>query len=224
MTSASRPDRPRFVLVGGATGVGKSTVAEGLARRLSIVRVVSTDVIREVLRSALDLEDRPALRVSTFEAGKLEGLEQGEIEANGDASSTDPVVAGFHRQVRVVAGGIRALMRRALVEGTDIIVEGVHLVPGAIDLPDEREAIAVPIVVVVEDVDAHQSYLVARSHGTPSRPPERYLNRFEEIRQIQAEVVLRAQEHGVPMVNATTPEATLDAALAIVEKALADRT
>lgn len=230
MTSAPRPSRPRFVLVGGATGVGKSTVAEGLARRLDIVRVISTDIVREVLRSALDLEGRPALRVSTFEAAKIEGLQQGgggsdrDTEPTGDASAPDPVVAGFNQQVQVVAGGIKALMRRALVEGTDIIVEGVHLVPGAFDLPDEREAITVPIVVAVEDVDVHQSYLVTRSHGTPSRPPERYLKRFDEIRRIQGEVVRRAQEQGVPMVYATTPDATVDAALAIVEKALADRT
>ncbi len=230
MIATPRPDRPRFVLVGGATGAGKSTVAEGLARRLDVVRVISTDVVREVLRSALDLEARPELGVSTFEAGKIEDLEQDrgsiepEVEPRRGASERDPVVDGFNQQVRAVAGGIRALLRRALVEGTDIIVEGVHLVPGAIDLPDESEAITVPIVVAVEDVDAHQSYLVARSHGTPSRPPERYLKRFDEIRRIQAEVIRRAQEQGVPMVYATTPEATVDAALAIVEKALADRT
>ncbi|MFN2555344.1 MAG: zeta toxin family protein [Nitriliruptorales bacterium] len=230
MISAPRPHRPRFVLVGGATGVGKSTVAEGLARRLEVVRVISTDIIREVLRSALELEGRPELGVSTFEAGKLDGLEQGEeqtdreLEAKSDVPGVDPVVAGFNQQVRAVAGGIRALMRRALVEGTDIIVEGVHLVPGAIDLPDEREAITVRIVVAVEDVDAHQSYLVARSHGTPSRPPQRYLKRFDEIRRIQAEVIRRAEEQGVPMVYATTPEATVEAAFAIVEKAFAHRT
>ncbi len=228
MTSTRRSSRPRFVLVGGATGVGKSTVAEGLAKRLGIVRVISTDIVREVLRSALDLEDRPALRVSTFEAARIKGLESGrserDIEPRSDASAPGPVVAGFNQQVRAVAGGIKALMRRALVEGTDIIVEGVHLVPGAIELPDEREAITVPIVVAVEDVDAHQSYLVARAHGTPSRPPERYLKRFDEIRRIQGEVIRRAQEQGVPMVYATTPDATVDAALTIVMKALADRT
>ncbi len=227
VAATRRHDRPLFVLVGGATGVGKSTVAEGLARRLEIVRVMSTDVVREVLRAALDVDNRPSLRVSTFEAGQLERAGQGEettTQGGGhhDAGTPDPVVAGFQRQVKLVAGGIQALMRRALVEATDIIVEGVHLVPGAIDLPHEREAITVPIVVAVEDVDAHQSYLVARSQGTPSRPPERYLNRFDEIRRIQADVIRRAQEHGVPTVYTKTPDTTIDAALAIVNESLTD--
>ncbi|MDP8932019.1 MAG: zeta toxin family protein [Actinomycetota bacterium] len=227
IAATRRHNRPLFVLVGGATGVGKSTVAEGLARRLGIVRVVSTDVIREVLRAALDLDNRPSLAVSTFEAGELKGIREREeataqVGADGFAAASDAVVAGFQQQVKVVASGIQALMRRALVEATDMIVEGVHLVPGVIDLPHEREAITVPIVVGVEDVDAHQSYHVARSHGTPSRPPERYLNRFDEIRRIQAEVVRRAQEHGVPTVYAKTPDTTIDAALAIINKALTD--
>lgn len=224
-TATRRRNRPLFVLVGGATGVGKSTVAEGLARRLDIVRVVSTDVVREVLRATVDLDDRPSLGVSTFEAGRLESSGQrGETSAEGEVDSrpaaSDPVVSGFQQQVKLVARGIHALIRRALVEATDMIVEGVHLVPGAIDLPHEREAITVPIVVAVEDVDAHQSYLVARSHGTPSRPPERYLNRFDEIRRIQADVVHRAQQHGVPTVYTKTPDTTIDAALAIVNEAL----
>ncbi|MDP8961252.1 MAG: zeta toxin family protein, partial [Actinomycetota bacterium] len=78
IAATRRHNRPLFILIGGATGVGKSTVAEGLARRLEIVRVVSTDVIREVLRAALDLDNRPSLAVSTFEAGELQGIRERE--------------------------------------------------------------------------------------------------------------------------------------------------
>ncbi|MGZ4149511.1 MAG: 2-phosphoglycerate kinase, partial [Actinomycetota bacterium] len=46
-------DVPLVVLIGGATGVGKSTIATQLAARLGIVRVVATDAIREVMRSML---------------------------------------------------------------------------------------------------------------------------------------------------------------------------
>jgi 2-phosphoglycerate kinase len=54
-------DQPLIILVGGATGVGKSTVATQLAARLGITRVISTDAIREVLRAAVSQELIPAL-------------------------------------------------------------------------------------------------------------------------------------------------------------------
>ena len=38
-----RLDVPLVILIGGATGVGKSTIATHLAHRLGIVRVVATD-------------------------------------------------------------------------------------------------------------------------------------------------------------------------------------
>lgn len=206
-------DRPLFVLVGGATGVGKSTVAEALARQLGILRVVTTDVVREVMRAAVP-EPSPSLCVSSFEAGDV-------ASSSGDpAGGRGDVIEGFLEQAGTVAIGIRALMRRARVEATDMIVEGVHLVPGIVELPDEREAVAVPIVIVLDDVDAHRSYLVERARGTPGRPSDRYLNRLDDIRRIQAAVVRRAEDHGVATVRAASLDETVSAALEIVEKAL----
>ncbi|MGH2769233.1 MAG: ATP cone domain-containing protein, partial [Actinomycetota bacterium] len=61
-------DCPLVILLGGATGVGKSTVATQLATRLGITRVISTDAIREVLRAAFSEEVMPVLYVSSFNA------------------------------------------------------------------------------------------------------------------------------------------------------------
>ncbi len=61
-------DRPLVMLLGGTTGVGKSTIATHLAHRLGIVRVVATDgSIREVMRSMLSPELMPTLHVSSFQ-------------------------------------------------------------------------------------------------------------------------------------------------------------
>ncbi len=45
---AKRSGRPIVIVLGGAPGVGKSTVATRLAVRLGITQVVTTDTIREV--------------------------------------------------------------------------------------------------------------------------------------------------------------------------------
>ena len=44
-------DLPVIVLVGGATGTGKSTVATEAAYRLGITRVTSTDFVRQTMRA-----------------------------------------------------------------------------------------------------------------------------------------------------------------------------
>ena len=59
---------PLVILIGGATGVGKSTIATQLAARLGIVRVVATDAIREVMRSMFSPELMPSLHTSSFQA------------------------------------------------------------------------------------------------------------------------------------------------------------
>src|SRR5918999_3201331 len=64
-----RLDRPLVVLIGGTTGVGKSTPATMLAARLGVNRVIATDVIRQVLRAFFTIEAMPTVHHSAFEAG-----------------------------------------------------------------------------------------------------------------------------------------------------------
>ena len=58
---------PIVVLIGGATGVGTSTLAADVARRLNIQSVIGTDSIREVLRRAISPDLLPILHKSSFE-------------------------------------------------------------------------------------------------------------------------------------------------------------
>ena len=63
-------DLPIIVLIGGATGTGKSTVATEVAYRLGITRVTSTDFVRQTLRAFFSPEFMPSIHYSSFEAGK----------------------------------------------------------------------------------------------------------------------------------------------------------
>ena len=66
--SFSSMNKPLVILIGGSTGVGKSTIATMLATRLSIVRIVSTDAIREVMRAFFSRELMPTIHTSSFDA------------------------------------------------------------------------------------------------------------------------------------------------------------
>src|ERR687887_1145400 len=166
---------PLVILIGGATGVGKSTIATQLAVRLGVVRVVATDAIREVMRALFTSELMPTLYTSSFEADSA--------LREPPPRPLDRVIVGFREQTAAVAVGIRALVERAAVEGTSIVIEGAHVVPGFFDLEAyEGRVLAVPLVVTVDDEDLHRSHFAVRSTDVTSRPFERYMRGFQNIR------------------------------------------
>ena len=185
-------DLPIVILVGGATGTGKSTVATEIAYRLGITRVTSTDFIRQTMRAFFSHEFMPSIHYSSFEAGV----------AVPDAD--DPLVAGFVEQSRQVLVGARASLERALQEGWSMVLEGVHLVPGL--LPTSVEgALVSACVLQISDETAHAQHFFTREAGT-ERPMTKYLDRFDEIRRLQRYIVGRAEREGVAVIENESAE------------------
>lgn len=198
-------DVPLVILIGGATGVGKSTIATQLAARLGVVRVVATDAIREVMRAMLSEELMPTLHVSSFQADKALREPPGK--------ATDALIVGFREQTAAVSVGIDALIERAAAEGTSIVIEGAHVVPGFFDVQAHADRIlAVPFVVGVEDEEHHLSHFAAREDAFGTRPAARYTEGFEGIRRIQRYVKSQALAHGVPVI----PNYSFDQSIAAV--------
>jgi 2-phosphoglycerate kinase len=190
---------PVVLLVGGATGTGKSTVATEAAHRLGITRLTSTDFIRQTIRAYFPAAQMPSVHVSSFEAGDGEGLE-----------------AGFIDQTRRVLVGVEAAIERALTEGWSMAIEGVHLVPGMV--PAEIEgALLVHAVLQVSDVDEHRGHFAVRdAHTGGLRPLQKYLDELEGIRRLQELIVGRARRHGVPVLESTRAADTAGALVDLV--------
>jgi 2-phosphoglycerate kinase len=203
-------DQPLIILLGGATGVGKSTIATQLAARLGITRVISTDAIREVLRAALSQKLIPTLYVSSFNADEALRVPL--------SSRAEQLIVGFQEQVTSVSVGIKALIARALEEGTDIIVEGAHVVPGFLEGWEEEfdQAVLVPVVIAVSDAEMHRSHFAMRALETRSRPRDRYLGNFEKIRALQGYILSLAEKAGAPVVEMFDLDSTLQQIAAIV--------
>lgn len=187
-------DVPLIILIGGATGVGKSTVATQLAARLSIPRVISTDAIREVMKGTFSKEFMPTLYTSSFAAA--------DVVKQKSSRPDDAVMVGFRDQVAAVSVGVNALIERAVTEGTDIIIEGAHLVPGFIH-PEgvAKKAVIVQAIIQVEDEDLHRSHFYVRATDSRQRPVQRYLAHFSNIRKIQKYIKSLALQHGVPVIS-----------------------
>jgi 2-phosphoglycerate kinase len=206
-------DVPLVILIGGATGVGKSTIATQLAARLGIVRVVGTDAIREVMRAMFSAELMPTLHVSSFQSDRA---------LREPTRRSDALVAGFREQTAAVSVGIDALIERAAAEGTSVVVEGPHIVPGFFDLDRHVERILpVPVVVEVEDEGRHLNHFPARETGP--RPADRYVSNFENIRKLQRYIKSQALSHGVPVVSNHSFDQALSALIDLVMERATDR-
>lgn len=202
-------DRPMIILIGGGTGVGKSTIATQLATRLGIVRIISTDAIREVMKGVLTRDISPALHTSSFNADEMI---RHKLPPNEDA-----VLVGFREQVSAVAVGVRALIERAVTEGNDAIIEGAHIVPGFVETARfEDQALIVPLVVAIEAEDLHRSHFSMRALDTRARPQQRYLKHFANIRRIQKYIRSQALANGVPVVQNYNLDAALSQAIDLV--------
>ena len=224
MTERRRPgsmhadlDLPLILLVGGATGTGKSTVTTEVAYRLGITRVSSTDVVRQTMRAFFSPDFMPSIHYSSFEAGAAVTARDGEV--------ADPNLLGFLDQTRHVLVGVNAVLERALTEGYSIALEGVHLVPGL--LPSRLEgAVVVQCVLAIEDEEEHASHFWVRDDASEGlRPVEKYLRALPAIRLIQDHLVERARRAGVGVVESSRLEeavgGVIDLAAAEVEHARA---
>jgi 2-phosphoglycerate kinase len=207
---------PLILLVGGATGTGKSTVATDVAYRLGITRVTSTDFVRQTMRAFFSREFMPAIHHSSFEAGRA--------TAGDEDEGNQAVIDGFMEQTREVLVGVRAAIDRALEEGWSMVLEGVHLVPGM--LPKEIEgALVVECVLAIDDAEAHASHFWIRDTDSVGvRPYEKYLDCFDDIRLIQTYILGRARKHGVPVIENGNIEAAIGEMMELVLAAAAPAT
>ncbi len=204
---AKRTGRPLVIALGGAPGVGKSTIATRLAVRLDITRVVTTDAIREVLRTVVPAVVLPELHQSTFELVV--------------AGSIDPFT-GFNRQCDAVGAAAAAVADRLAREHRSMIIEGVHLRPGMLSLAlaeHPANPIVVERLIVQQQVDFHEESLRRRGFSEPLRRGHRHLNGLDEIRAIQDHLITQAERARVSVIDiADTGEFTQDLIHEIVDR------
>jgi 2-phosphoglycerate kinase len=206
-----------MLLIGGATGTGKSTLATEIAYRLGISRITSTDVIRQAMRAFFAQELMPELHYSSFDAA--EGL---KIPLP-DPDDEDRALYGFIQQAGQVAVGANAVVERAVLEGLSTVVEGVHVVPGLVTAEQHAGAVVVQLMLSISDEESHQAHFFRRGADSGGlRAMERYLKRFGEIRRIQEYLVARAEKQGWPVIEAADPDQALLAVMdLILERATA---
>ncbi|HET9461954.1 MAG TPA: hypothetical protein VFO56_08465 [Gaiellaceae bacterium] len=209
----ARLEEPLLLLIGGATGTGKSTIATEAAHLLGITRVTSTDFIRQTMRAFFSEEFMPSVHYSSFEARLA--LTRAEEEESGDAA-----ILGYLDQTRNVLVGVHAALERAATEHWSTVLEGVHLVPGMVGT-EYPGAFVVQCIIAIEDESMHRSHFWVRDRSTEGlRPLERYLEALPQIREIQDYLIERARRYDVPViVNASLERAIGDVLELVLRRA-----
>ena len=176
---------PRLLVVAGSSGAGKSSTARRILLERDFTRCVSTDAIREVLRTTDPERSRPALHRASFSQG-----------GTGDA------VLDWLETCDALEDGIRATVERARREGIDLLLEGVHVVPMDRLLQAWRKdgGVAVGVVLNVTDESRHQAMLREREQDSWRRA-DRYIASLDRIRGIQDGLVDRAKVAGWPIID-----------------------
>lgn len=173
-------EKPQLVLISGATGAGKSTFGMSVALNQGIIRCLSTDSIREILRSCDPQKSNAALHRSTY-------------------SGTGDPVEEWKECCSVLHPSIDSLVDDSLKRGVSMVLEGVHLMPSyANDWINKWRAgggHALGCVLTISDEKAHEKLIFRRGEITKkSFRAENQMQSLKRIRKIQDAMIHMAQQ------------------------------
>ena len=202
--------KPYVILIGSASGIGKSTIAAELAKTLNIKHLIESDFIRAVVRGIIGKEFAPALHSSSYDAYK-------NLRNRNRYNSYDELVsAGFDEHASYVIPALEKIIQRAITDYDDIIIEGVHLVPGLINIDQFKDYANIYFFILSSDEEAHKERFVKRA--IQIHRGGKQLDFFKENRIIHNHLLAQAQVNDVNVINSESIEKTLDKILSIINK------
>ena len=213
-----RSGLPLLLLIGGAPGTGKSTIATALASQLDIFRTQSTDMLREIMRMLMPERLLPVLHRSSFDAWKA--LPSNTLSVDQE----DVVASGYRSQTELLALSCEAVVQRAVRERVSMVLEGVHIDPTMVKrLHDEGEVIVVPVMLAVLKKEVLRKRIGGRGGKVPHRRAERYLKNFDAIWQLQSYLLSEADKDKIPIVANEERDTTVAEILRVIGDTLATK-
>ena len=204
-------DEPLIVLIGGASGVGTSSIAFEVASKLGIRNMISTDMIREVMRKIVSKELLPTIYESSYTAYRSLRIPP--------PPEFDEVLIGFRDHVDTVSIGVEAVIERSLKEGISIVIEGVHIVPGFISEDLVKKHNVNMFVLTLQDEEVHKGRFYSRCRQMWARRPlKRYMNYFGAIRRTHKYFESQANKHHIPVIENIDVTTTIDSIIENITK------
>lgn len=188
---------PELILIAGGTGSGKSTFMMDLALTKGILKCVSTDFVRQVMRG---FSDDPALHRSTYDG------------------TGDPIQQ-WRECCNVLQPTLHSITKDSLDRGYSLVIEGVHLIPNndLIKMWTDGGGVAQGVVLSVDDEQSHKELIFKRGKFMKEVSAKQIEN-FGRIRQVQNEMLRLAEENDWLLVKQTVQRDPIDIVTETIQK------
>lgn len=185
--------KPYVILIGSASGIGKSTIASEISNKLGIKYLIESDFIREIVRGVIGADYAPALHSSSYNA----------YTTLRDVSNYDTqeklIEAGFEEHASFVIPAIENVIKRSVKDKESIIIEGVHLIPGLINVQQFMNDANVHFFILTVDKEEHQKRFIKRAIAIKRGGQQ--LDYFEENRVINDDLIKKANNLNIPVID-----------------------
>ncbi|PYB68502.1 2-phosphoglycerate kinase [Thermoplasma sp. Kam2015] len=183
----------RILFIGGVPGVGKTSISGSIAREFGINIMLSGDYLREFLRPLMKSEQ--LIQKSVYDAWQPYGT-----------MSQENIIRGYRDQAGLMMTGIEWMLRRAISNGEDLIVESLYFLPEMIPA-DVMGGIRM-IYLYIEDEETHRKRLVERINYTHRNSPgTRLASHLYEYRTIMRYSIEKSSGYPVYMVDTSNYQA-----------------
>ena len=190
---------PIILILEGASATGKSMLAVRMIENLSSTRMLSTDTIRQILRTSFSKGDYPELFCHTYQAHKY--------KQTGPEHLPD-VVRGYLAQCKIIQPIVIDMVSLIPNEGVTAIIEGVHIIPGKIK---ESNPEVIEIIINPSRAD-HEAMFTSKHFAggllTVSSSKKSRLAEFEATREIQEFMIDQARQANTHIIDFVEYEET----------------
>jgi len=195
-----------IILLGGASGCGKSSLTSLLAGRLHL-KEMSSDNIRHIMRNFISKQESPFIFSSTYDSYHLIKDESMSLEAR--------TIEAYLRQCREVQRELKKVLDYYYQNGVWVIVEGVHITPEFIIECMKSYESCFGSVIYIEDAEKYKNRFAARSSKNSIKPEDnKYIQSFDKIMMIQNYLTKEAELRKIPTINNTN----LDTSVSLIHR------
>jgi 2-phosphoglycerate kinase len=147
---------PLMILIGGAAGTGKTTLAERLLKEIPYMNLLDSALVRSILRFLIPFDINPYLHGHTFQLNNIDGSQF--------RNPNDLLVYNYMKQCEPIMGALKEFMRFQTSEKQHYIVHGANILPTEWDIPIE-DLIIIDLFLYVDDIDQYKNMISGPTHN-----------------------------------------------------------